>query len=160
MTPEERQTLIAQYNAGYDELVDSLADFPAEQLTAHPIPGKWSACEVVQHTADSEMRGAVRLRQLLAEDNAAIQAYDEEEYAARLKYNERPIAPALEAVRGARISTAQLLELMAEEDWTRAGTHPQHGHYTPEHWLRIYAAHTHNHAAQIRRLRAALGGEE
>ena len=108
MMPEERQTLIAQYNAGYDELVNSLADFPVEQLTAHPIPGKWSACEVVQHTADSEMRGAIRLRQLLAEDNAVIQAYDEEEHAARLKYNERPVAPALEAVRGALHSEPRL----------------------------------------------------
>ena len=30
------------------------------------------------------------------------------------------------------------------------------GRYTAEDWLRIYAAHAHGHASQIRRLREAL----
>jgi len=45
---------------------------------------------------------------------------------------------------------------MTEDDWTREGWHTEHGRYTPEDWLRIYAAHAHNHAAQIGRLREAL----
>ena len=159
MTPEERRTLIAQYEVGYDELRRAVADFPVEHLTARPIEGKWSACEIVQHTADSEMHSALRLRQLLAEDDTVIKAYDQDLYAARLRYNERDIEPALEAVRAARATTAQLLRRMAEEDWARSGTHPEHGRYTPEHWLRIYAAHAHGHAAQLRRLKEVLRGE-
>ena len=45
---------------------------------------------------------------------------------------------------------------MTEEDWQREGTHSESGSYTTEDWLRIYAAHAHNHAAQIGRLREAL----
>jgi hypothetical protein len=50
---------------------------------------------------------------------------------------------------------------MSDEDWQREGTHSESGSYTAENWLTIYAAHAHNHAAQIRRLRDALtsGGE-
>jgi hypothetical protein len=59
-------------------------------------------------------------------------------------------------LRGARSSTTQLLRLMTEEDWQREGSHPEHARYTAEDWLRIYAAHAHNHAAQIRRLREAI----
>jgi hypothetical protein len=66
------------------------------------------------------------------------------------------MAPALEAFRYARATTMQLLGLMTEEDWQRAGTHTENGAYSAEDWLRIYAAHGHNHAAQIRRLREAL----
>ena len=156
MTHEEIESLVAQYKAGYDEVAESLEGFPEEQLSAHPIPGKWSARGIVQHLADSEINSAIRLRKLLTEDDAQIQGYDQENYAARLRYNERDIAPALDALRGARATTAQLLDSMTEEDWSRAGTHSESGRYTARDWLKIYAAHAHNHAAQIRRLREAL----
>jgi hypothetical protein len=47
MTPEERKVLIKQYADGYDEVIRALDNFPAESLGAHPIPGKWSAREIV-----------------------------------------------------------------------------------------------------------------
>jgi hypothetical protein len=156
MTNEERQALIEQYKAGYAEVARSLEGFDDETLAAHPIPGKWSAREVVQHLADSEMNSAIRLRKLLTEDSPVIQGYDQELYAARLNYNERDIAPALDALRGARATTAQLLASMNDDDWAREGTHSESGRYTAEDWLRIYAAHAHNHAAQIRRLREEM----
>jgi hypothetical protein len=156
MTREERQALIAQYKAGYDEIARNLEGFPEESLSAHPLPGKWSAREIVQHLADSEMNSAIRLRKLLTEESPQIQGYDQEDYARRLRYNERDIAPALDALRGARATTGQLLDSMTDDDWSREGTHSEAGRYTAEDWLRIYADHAHNHAAQIRRLREAL----
>jgi len=156
MTPEERKGFIAQYAAGYDEVIDALKGFPADSLGAHPIPGKWSAREIVHHLGDSESFSAARLRKLLVEDNAVIQGYDQDQYASKLRYNERDMAPALEAFRLARETTMQLVELMTDDDWQRAGTHTESGRYTTEDWLKIYAAHAHNHAAQIRRLREAL----
>lgn len=156
MKPEERNDLIAKYRAGYDQVIDALRKFPAESLTEHPLPGKWSACEIVHHLADSETTSALRLRLLLAEDRPIIQGYDQDQYAVRLRYNERNINPALDAFRAARASTAQLFELMSEEDWAREGVHTESGRYTAEDWLRIYAAHAHNHAAQIKRLRSSF----
>jgi hypothetical protein len=156
MTREERQELIARYRDGYDEVVRSLEGFPEGELGAHPLPGKWSAREIVQHLADSEMTSAVRLRRLLTEERPQIQGYDQDAYATRMRYNERDIAPALEAFRGARATTTQLLEAMTDEDWAREGTHTESGRYTAEDWLRIYAAHAHGHAAQIRRLKEEL----
>jgi DinB family protein len=156
MTPEERDELIATYAAGYDEVMNALNGFPADSLGAHPIPGKWSAREIVHHLGDSESTSGWRLRKLLVEDNAVIQGYDQDAFASRLHYNERDMAPALEAFRCARESTMQVLQLMTDDDWNRAGTHSESGRYTTEDWLRIYAAHAHNHADQIRRLREAL----
>ncbi len=153
MTQAERKELVAKYAAGYDEVARALEGFPKEKLTANLIPGKWSAAEIVQHLADSEMTSAIRLRLLLVEDHPVIQGYDQDLFATRLRYNDRDVAPALEAFRGARATTAQLLERMTEEDWRREGTHTEIGRYTAEDWLRIYAAHAHDHADQIRRLR-------
>jgi hypothetical protein len=157
MTRQEREPLIARYAAGYDEVAKALQGFPAAGLTAHPIPGKWSAAEIVHHLADSESVSAQRLRKLLAEEHPVIHGYDQEVYALKLRYNERELVPALEAFRAARATTAQLLPGMSDADWVREGWHTESGRYSAETWLRIYAAHAHNHAAQIRRLRGALG---
>jgi DinB superfamily len=156
MTAEQRKELIARYAAGYDEVVAALAGFPEGGLSAHPRSGKWSAREIVQHLADSEMTSALRLRRLLVEDKPIIGGYDQDLFAKRLNYNERELAPALSAFRAARSTTLQLLEVMTEEDWQRAGTHTESGRYSAEDWLRIYAAHAHGHAEQIRKLREAL----
>lgn len=156
MTKDERRTLIEQYGAGFDEVLKSLEGFPESQFSARPLPGKWSAREIVHHLADSEMTSAIRLRKLLTEDAPQIQAYDQDFYAESLRYNERDHAPALEAFRGARSTTTQLLDAMTEDDWKREGTHSESGRYTAEDWLRIYASHAHDHAAQIRRLRELL----
>ena len=156
MTHDERVELMQRYAAGYDEVLDSLKDFPADSLTAHPLEGKWSACEIIHHLADSEMTSALRLRKLLTEERPIIYGYDEAFYAVRLNYNERDIAPALEAFRASRSTTVQILKTMSAEDWQRTGWHTESGLYSTERWLQLYAAHAHNHAAQIRRLREAL----
>lgn len=156
MTAEERRLLIEKYISGYQEVVNALEGFPTESLTAHPIPGKWSAREIVHHLADSESTSAMRLRRLLVEDKPLIQGYDQDQFASTLRYNERDMAPALDAFRAARATTAQVLALMSEDEWKREGVHSESGRYTPDDWLVIYAAHAHNHAAQIRRLRETL----
>jgi hypothetical protein len=94
---------------------------------------------------------------LLAEPNPVIPAYDEARFAVVLRYNERAHESALAVFRGVRANTTPLLRLIADDDWLRPGWHTASGLYTPETWLRIYAAHAHDHAGQIRRLRAALG---
>lgn len=156
MTPEERSDLIAKYSAGYDEVMKALDGFPADSIGAHPIPGKWSAREIVHHLGDSESTSAIRLRKLLVEDNPTIEGYDEAAFAVKLRYNERDMAPALAAFRSSRETTTQLLELMSEDEWQRGGVHTESGPYSVEKWLAIYAEHAHNHASQIARLKSAL----
>jgi hypothetical protein len=43
-----------------------------------------------------------------------------------------------------------ILDRMGPAEWHREGTHSEMGRYSVEQWLEIYAAHAHNHAAQIR----------
>ena len=107
---------------------------------------------MAHHLADSEATAFVRLRRLVAEDDPTIIGYDEPEYARRLHYD-RPIASSLEAFRWARVSTAEILDRLTDEDWARAGTHSESGAYSVTRWLEIYAEHAAKHAAQIRRAR-------
>ena len=71
--------------------------------------------------ADSEMTSAIRLRRLIAEDEPLIVGYGGDEFARRLHYADRPIAPALAAVEAARATTAQILHGLTDDEWARTG---------------------------------------
>jgi uncharacterized damage-inducible protein DinB len=138
-----------------EHVVVGLSD---EELDHEPADGGWSARTVVHHLADSEMMSAARLRLLLAEDAPVIQGYDENELARRLHYDTRPLGPSLAALRAARESTAAVLALLSEEDWSRSGSHTESGDYSVEMWLEIYAEHAHDHVGQIERAVAEARG--
>jgi hypothetical protein len=157
MDAQTRTRLIDQYKDGYRAVAEALAGATDAELDAHPAPGRWSAREIAHHLADSEMTSAIRLRVLLATERPTIAGYDENEFARRLHYD-RPIEASLAALEAARRSTAEILDRMGESDWVREGTHTDSGRYTMNTWLEIYAVHAHNHAAQIRRARAAAHG--
>ena len=156
MDNARRRALIEQYKDGHRVVTEALREVSEAELDARPGPDEWTAREIVHHLADSEMTSAIRVRRLLAEDRPLIGGYDEVEFARRLYYD-RPIAASLEAVKAARSTTAEILERLSEAEWTREGTHSESGRYTVETWLEIYAAHAHDHAAQIRRARALAG---
>ena len=152
MDAAERRMLIDQYRAGIDEVHRAVIGATDPELDRRPADGEWSAREVAHHLADSEAMSTIRLRRLLAEDNPLIQAYDEAEFARRLHYD-RPIEASLAVYGAVRSSNLQLLDALTEDEWQRAGTHSEEGAYSVEGWLRIYAAHGHDHADQIRRAR-------
>jgi hypothetical protein len=150
-----RQELVEQYRNGYQTIVESLEGISDSELDAREGPGEWSPREVIHHLADSEMASALRLRRLVAEDRPEIVGYDQDAYARILYYN-RPIEASLGAFRYARESTAQILDRMTEEQWTREGTHTESGRYAVYDWLEVYSVHAIEHAAQIRRARATV----
>jgi hypothetical protein len=149
----ERQRLIHQYRDGYRAVIAALANVTDAELDKRPAQDAWTAREVVHHLADSETTSYVRLRKVLAEDDAIIHGYDEALFAKRLHYD-RPIEPSLAVMKAVRDSSLQLLESLTPEDWSRTGTHSESGAYSVEEWVRIYASHPHDHAEQIRRVRA------
>ena len=151
MDAEERARLIRQYRGGYKVVVEALDGVTDEELD-RSATGDWTPRQIAHHLADSEMMSAIRIRRLLAEPEPVIHGYDEKAFAERLT-GDRPIEPSLEAMRWARETCAQLLERMSEEDWRRVGTHTESGPYSTEDWLRIYASHAYDHAAQITRAR-------
>jgi hypothetical protein len=151
MNAEKRALLIKQYREGHKTVEQALSGIKPEELDRSAV-GEWTPREIVHHLADSEMMSAIRIRRLLTEDEPVIHGYDEAAFA-RMLTSDRPIEPSLQAMRWARETSAQLLERMTDEDWRRVGTHTESGPYTVDDWLTIYAAHAHDHAAQIKRSR-------
>jgi hypothetical protein len=155
MNAEKRAELIARYKAGIGEVDAALAGASEAELDVVPVDGEWSARMVVHHLADSEANSYVRVRTLLAEDEAFLQGYDEGQFARRLHYD-RPIEPSLAVFRAVRASTAELLDQLGDDDWHHVGTHSESGRYSMDEWLEIYAAHAFDHADQIRRARGRV----
>ena len=154
MDPAERAPLLDQYEDGYRAVAAALEGITDKELEAREAPGEWSPREIVHHLADSEMTSAIRLRLLIAEDGPTIIGYDQEAFVRQL-FPDRPIEPSLAAFAAARAVTAPILRCLSKEQWQRAGTHSESGPYAVADWLRIYGGHAQDHAAQIRRARAA-----
>lgn len=157
MRQEERDVLIQQYEEGYQAIQAALADISATEWEAREGAEEWCPREIVHHLADSEMTSAIRVRLLIAQDEPTIIGYDQEAFVRNL-YTDRPVEPSLAAFQAARASTAPILRRLTEEQWQRTGTHSESGRYGVEEWLVIYANHAHEHADQIRRARATVGG--
>jgi DinB superfamily len=151
MDTEERERLIKRYRDGHRVVMDALKGITEEELD-RSASGEWTPRQTAHHLADSEMMSAIRIRRLLTEDEPVIYGYDEATFARKLT-SDRPIEPSLEAMRWARETCAQLIERMTEDDWSIVGTHTESGKYSTEDWLKIYAAHAHDHAEQIKRAR-------
>jgi DinB superfamily len=151
MDAPTRRQLIEKYREGPAVLEAAIREVPESDLD-RSVEG-WTPRQVAHHVADSEMTSAIRLRRLIAEDRPQLSGYDEELFARRLHYSERPLEGSLEAVGGARASTLALLVVLTDEEWAREGTHSESGVYSVTDWLRIYAAHCHDHADQVRRAR-------
>ena len=152
-----RAELLARYRMGVEEVEAALTGADEAELDAVPPDGGWTPRMVVHHLADSESNSYIRVRTLLAEDDASIQGYDEERFAERLHYD-RPTEASLAVFRAVRASTAELLDHLGDADWSRVGTHSESGTYSMDDWLEIYAAHALDHADQIRRARGATPG--
>jgi len=144
----DRIALLDRYRTGYRAVADAVAAVGADGLDHRP-GDEWSARMVVHHLADSEATAYIRLRRLIAEDAPLIQGYDEAEFARRLHYD-RPAEASLAVLEAVRVASLQLLESLTPDEWERSGTHAESGDYSVMDWLRIYAAHAHDHAAQIR----------
>jgi predicted NBD/HSP70 family sugar kinase len=144
----DRAALIETYKQGPAAVEAAVAGFSDADLDRRPSPGDWSAREVVHHLADAETRSAIRLRQLLAEDDAVIHGYDEVQYA-RVLHSDRPIGSSLALLRAVRSATAELLDRLTDADFARTGIHTESGAYGVEDWLRIYVDHCEDHARQI-----------
>ena len=149
LTAADRETLIRRYAEGPSRLRAALAAVAVEALKWRPAPGEWSAHEVVCHCADSETNAYARIRYLTAEPDPLVLDYNEAQWAVTFDYHAHPLDLALATVDAVRANTVALLRRLPETAWERVGRHTVSGRYAAEDWLRIYAAHLEDHAAQI-----------
>jgi hypothetical protein len=120
-------------------------------------PGKWSAIEVIQHLADTEVVYAWRTRQILTVDRPEIQGYDQDAWARMLGYVAMPLDVALAQLRGVRTANLRLWHSLTPAELAREGLHSERGPESLDRLIRMMGAHDLVHRRQIDRVLAAAG---
>lgn len=149
MTHAERDRLIQQYAEGPALLRAAWNRVPEPARQWRPAPARWSAHEIIVHSADSETNAAGRLRYLLAEADPRILGYDQDAWAAVLDYHALPLEPAFATIEAVRANTLPLLTVLTDDQLARMGHHTEAGPYGVADWLRTYGDHLHVHVRQL-----------
>jgi len=152
--------LIEQYLAGPDLLRRVVAGMTKEQLLAKPIPGKWSALEVVCHIADYEPIYADRMKRVIALKEPELLKGDPGLFAARLAYDHRDVEEELALIELTRRQMARILSALNPEDFRRSGAHSRDGALTLENLLQRITDHIPHHVRFIEEKRQAMGKAE
>jgi len=143
---------------GLDEWLDRrLSQVPEQALRRAEAPGKWSAADVVQHLADSELVLGYRMRMILTEDRPPIQGYDQDKWATALHYPSVPLAESRAQLRALRTANLRLFRGLGPAESERVGLHAERGPESLGHLLRLMAGHDLVHRRQIERVLAAAG---
>lgn len=151
----ETADLLERFRRGPELLAMSMTGAAGAELDYVPEPGKWSVRQIICHLADAEMVGAMRFRQVIAEDKPALPNYDEKAWATSLDYSKRKASPVIESFRRTRGENYELLKDLPESVYERVGVHSERGPVTLLDLLRIYTVHAEKHSEQLRNARAA-----
>jgi hypothetical protein len=151
----ELSDLLERFRRGAELLSVATTGASNQELDFAPAPGKWTPRQIACHLADAEYVGAMRLRQVIAEDNPSLVGFDEQKWTANLNYASRKISAILEAFRRVRLDNFELLKSLPPEAFERYGTHSEDGRLTLQELLKGYAEHAENHVKQIMAARQA-----
>ena len=148
---------ITAFLRGVPNLIDeALAGLSEDDLRRRPSPDGWSALEVCCHLRDHAEIEGQRVRLLVEEDEPTLVPWDQEELARERDYahdDPRRVVTALRAFWG---GLAYQLEGLSDEQWQRAGTHPEVGRVTVRSRAEQQVAHAEAHLEQLQAIRAAL----
>jgi len=109
----------------------------------------WSPQEVAAHLADVELVDGWRIRQTLASDEPELEPFDQDAWAAALRYGERDVETSLSAYAALRAVNVELLRGLSDGDWERRFRHREFGVQPLRVLVRHIADHDIEHLLQI-----------
>ena len=146
--------VLSQLDGWLDQRLDRVAE---QALRRAEAPGRWSAADVVQHLADSELVLGFRMRMILTEDRPPIQGYDQDKWATTLRYPSVPLPESRAQLRALRTANLRVFRGLSPTEMERVGLHAERGAESLGHLLRLMAGHDLVHRRQIDRVLTAAG---
>jgi uncharacterized damage-inducible protein DinB len=128
-------------------LARALEALTPEQVETQPAPGKWSVREIVVHLADCEVVWSWRLRQVLGEEHATIQPFDQEAWSR--VYAAYSLAQARACFEALRAWNVAFVGALSEADKQRPVTHPERGEEMLWDIVQIMAGHDLHHLERL-----------
>ena len=122
----------------------------AAEIEAQPAPGKWSVREIVAHLADCEVVWGWRLRQVLGEEQAVTQPFEQDAWAKA--YGAYSLDAALECFKALRAWNVAFVGALSEADRAKGYTHPERGEERLWTIVEIMAGHDLHHLARLEKV--------
>src|SRR5215467_2097547 len=148
-------SLLERFRRGPELLAVVLTGVFGEEEDFATAPGKWSIRQIVAHLADAELVGAHRMRQVIAEENPTLIAFDQDAWTRNLDYARRKPKTSLETFRRIRAENYELLKDLPETAFARTGNHTERGVMTLRTLVEYQAGHVESHARQLQEIREA-----
>ncbi|HUR37560.1 MAG TPA: DinB family protein [Terriglobales bacterium] len=145
--------LLDRYHRGIALFSEAVWSIPANRVDEPPLPGKWSARQIVCHVADCEAVAAVRYRMIAAQPGSMLSAFDQEKWEKELIYEAQPMADALAAYAAMRLHNVNMLRGLPLGHWARIATHVERGEHTLYRMVEHNATHVESHAGQVLAIR-------
>jgi hypothetical protein len=149
--------LVDLYLGGAAALRAGVSGLSPGQLTARPVPGRWSCLELVAHVADAEVYFTDRILRTLAMDRPLLVAADELGYLARIGYQSLDVEEELAVVTALRTRAARVLRQQPPEAWDRPAVHTESGLVMVRKLVFQATRHLRHHLPFLAEKRAALG---
>src|SRR5579862_2327839 len=144
----ELADLLERFRRGPELLAVVTTGAAGPELDFRPGEGKLTVRQIACHLADAEIVGAMRLRQIIAEENPTLQYFDDDAWAEKLDYHKRKISHALENFRRLRTENHELLKDLPEAAFDRNGTHSKDGPMSLREVVDWYAHHSESHVTE------------
>lgn len=125
---------------------------PDRWTTARDGEEGWTALEVLCHLRDFDEIFYQRALSMRDQDTPHFTAYDHEQMAIDARYNEQELLVVIQALLASRARFVAFFESLSEDDWQRAGVHPERGAFTMMDSVAQVATHDTNHIEQITRI--------
>ena len=118
--------------------------------TTRPAPGVWSPLEYACHVRDVHRVFAVRLTQMLTEDDPHFANWDQDETAVDERYGEQDPATVAAELRAAAAHVADVYDGVSGDDWDRPGLRSDGSAFTVDSLGRYHLHDIVHHAWDVR----------
>ena len=127
---------------------------PAQARALRDGASGWTALEVLCHLADFDEIFYDRAVQIRDTDEPALQPRDHEQMVIDGNYNAQELDTVLAQLQTSRKRYIAFFEALTEDQWQRAGIHPERGRFTLTDALAQVATHDNDHIEQLTRILA------
>jgi uncharacterized damage-inducible protein DinB len=157
----ESNPVVENYLTACDAVADAFRGMDHEMMVARPVPGKWTALEVLCHLVDTDLIVAARIRAALISDSPRLPAASLAEMTTILAGDARDAAEEIKLFQLIRAQTARIIRSMPTGALDRSLTllKPGGEEVTRKigEILTVITAHVTHHLAFVVEKRRALG---
>lgn len=121
------------------------------ELEKSYAPGKWSVRYLLHHLGDTESVLFERIRRTISEHRPRIMGFDQDAWARRLDYQDRPLSLSRDLYTASRDGIIHYVSLHYVKNGQREFLHSEAGVRTLAQEMEKAATHNRHHLEQIRR---------